>query len=135
MSQARWSISADPELRLRGGLTGLDYLASFEEYLHVLLVGLEKRKKHILALFREWDNEFFEATQDTGYGTTKRATAEANENLAEALNAIDEDEEESEEESDHQEEDGHDQQEHQGNGEESEQQGNSQAGDDSERRD
>lgn len=61
------------------------------------MAGLEANKKHIMELFREWDAEFFPATQDTGLGATKKTTNEGNTSFADALKEIDEDSEDSDE--------------------------------------
>ncbi|KAJ7096049.1 hypothetical protein C8R44DRAFT_537405, partial [Mycena epipterygia] len=56
---AVWTLSGDTALRDRGDKTNIDYDARFDEYLEILLVGLQDRSQSILKVFREWDHFLF----------------------------------------------------------------------------
>ncbi|KAJ7132507.1 hypothetical protein C8R44DRAFT_529853, partial [Mycena epipterygia] len=56
---AVWTLSGDTALRDRGDKTNIDYDARFDEYLEILLVGLQDGSQSILKVFREWDRFLF----------------------------------------------------------------------------
>lgn len=57
--QSRWALSADDFLQSVGNNTGINYARDFEEYLEILVRGLQKKKKSILNVFQEWDRVVF----------------------------------------------------------------------------
>ena len=57
--QSRWALSSDDFLQSVGNNTGINYARDFEEYLEILVRGLQKKKKSILNVFREWDRVVF----------------------------------------------------------------------------
>lgn len=75
--QARWAVSADPELREQGTVTGIEYSDLFDTYLEYLKHGLELEKPSVLKIFRVWDGIFFHATTDTGLGAKDKSSDEA----------------------------------------------------------
>jgi hypothetical protein len=58
-NQCRWALSSDEHLQSRGNNTGIDYGKDFEEYLELLITGLQQKKKSILNVFRVWDRVIF----------------------------------------------------------------------------
>ncbi|KAK6977814.1 hypothetical protein R3P38DRAFT_3471833 [Favolaschia claudopus] len=68
---AIWALSGDTNLRTPGDCTGIDYQERFEEYLEVLLTGLELKRKSILNVFREWDRVLF-PNAERGFGGSVR---------------------------------------------------------------
>ncbi|KAH9955793.1 hypothetical protein BGW80DRAFT_1188197, partial [Lactifluus volemus] len=59
---ARWALSSDVSLQEVGSSTGIRYFKDYEEYLTMLEVGLRRRKKSIVNIFREWDAKIFPDT-------------------------------------------------------------------------
>jgi len=56
---SRWALSSDDFLQSVGNNTGINYARDFEEYLEILVRGLQKKKRSILNVFREWDRVVF----------------------------------------------------------------------------
>jgi hypothetical protein len=79
---------------------GINYQDDYDHYLQLLIDRLDKHKKSILNVFREWDQTFFPATLDTGFSArSQTANDVAMVKALEMLNAgEDEIEDEGEEE-------------------------------------
>lgn len=75
---------------------GINYQDDYDHYLHLLIDGLDKCKKSILNVFQEWDETFFPATLETGFGARSRTANDAA--MAQALEMLNAGEEEVEEE-------------------------------------
>jgi hypothetical protein len=63
--QARWALSSDVSLQEMGSSTGIRYFKDYEEYLTMLETGLQRRKKTIVNIFREWDARIFPDTDSS----------------------------------------------------------------------
>lgn len=70
-------MSADPELREQGSVTGINYCDLFDDYLEYLKRGLRGKKRSIRKLFRFWDETFFPAPADTGLAAEEKPSDEA----------------------------------------------------------
>jgi hypothetical protein len=82
-----------------GTNTGIDYGKDFEQYLEILLIGLRKKKKSILNVFREWDRIIF-PNSDSGMVSHDQDTRDGNRKRAITMLEDDEDENEAEENGD-----------------------------------
>lgn len=78
-----------------GPNTGINYLRDFEEYLEILVTGLQKRKKSVLNVFREWEKVIFPNSDSSFVGEAQGTTS----GLKTAMEMLDADESESEGES------------------------------------
>lgn len=56
---ARWALSSDDALQEVGSNTGIRYFNDFEEYLTILVTGLQQRKKSVLNIIKQWDEKIF----------------------------------------------------------------------------
>lgn len=65
MIKARWALSSDISLQETGSSTGIRYFKDYEEYLTMLEIGLRRRKKTIVNIFREWDARIFPETDSS----------------------------------------------------------------------
>lgn len=52
-------MSSDDCLQAVGNNTGINYSKDFDEYLELLVLGLQKKKRSTLEVFREWDRLIF----------------------------------------------------------------------------
>ncbi|EGO19292.1 hypothetical protein SERLADRAFT_411786 [Serpula lacrymans var. lacrymans S7.9] len=59
---ARWALSPDECLKEKGNESGICWHDDFDNYLEYLLSGLQKQKKSVLNIFREWDQVLFPNT-------------------------------------------------------------------------
>ncbi|EGO25328.1 hypothetical protein SERLADRAFT_407760 [Serpula lacrymans var. lacrymans S7.9] len=59
---ARWALSPDECLKEKGNESGIRWHDDFDNYLEYLLSGLQKQKKSVLNIFREWDQVLFPNT-------------------------------------------------------------------------
>lgn len=59
-------MSPDGSFVEEGSESGMNYSEMADEFLKVLLEGLQMRKKSTLELFAEWDSIFFPRTKDQG---------------------------------------------------------------------
>ena len=75
-------MSADEFLVEEGAKTGLNYTELHNEYLKILLEGLEWRSKDTLELFAEWDNIFFPSTKDQGHSARAGLQVDSNRSFA-----------------------------------------------------
>ena len=94
LSQSRWALSADDCLQGVGANTGINYGRDFEEYLEILMTGLQKKKKSILNVFRQWDHVIFPNSDSSLVGNADKDTSRG---LKAALMMLEDDEEEEEE--------------------------------------
>ena len=77
--------------------TGINYGKDFEEYLEILMKGLQKKKKSVLNIFREWDRVIFpnsDSSLVSGVGQDQNAIS----GLKMALDMLEADEVEEEDE-------------------------------------
>jgi hypothetical protein len=87
---------ADDCLQAQGQKTGINYQDDYNRHLQLLIDGLDKHKESILNVFRVWDETFFPATLDTGFGAgSQTANDDA---MAQALKMLNAGEKEVEEE-------------------------------------
>ncbi|KAJ7199479.1 hypothetical protein GGX14DRAFT_373051, partial [Mycena pura] len=82
-----WALSPDTELRKKGAQSSLNYSKFHEEYLKYLLVGIHKRKKPVLEIFKIWDAELFPDT-DTSIAAGLTVDGEGEGDLDEALQEL-----------------------------------------------
>lgn len=78
-----------------GTNTGINYGKDFEEYLEILMKGLQKKKKSVLNVFREWDRVIFPNSDSSlvgGVGQDQHASS----GLKTALDMLEADEVEEE---------------------------------------
>lgn len=75
LSQSRWALSADDCLQSVGANTGINYGRDFEEYLEVLMTGLQKKKKSVLNIFRQWDQVIFPNSDSSLVGHADKDTS------------------------------------------------------------
>ncbi|KII90325.1 hypothetical protein PLICRDRAFT_52075 [Plicaturopsis crispa FD-325 SS-3] len=73
---ARWTLSADTELRMRGVSTGINYMDDFDHYLEMLTHGIHKNVKPVLQIFRTWDDVLFPGAT-TGIGVQAAPSIQA----------------------------------------------------------
>ncbi|EGO28575.1 hypothetical protein SERLADRAFT_406065 [Serpula lacrymans var. lacrymans S7.9] len=59
---ACWALSPDECLKEKGNESGIRWHDDFDNYLEYLLSGLQKQKKSVLNIFREWDQVLFPNT-------------------------------------------------------------------------
>ncbi|EGO02882.1 hypothetical protein SERLA73DRAFT_47655 [Serpula lacrymans var. lacrymans S7.3] len=62
LQKARWALSPDECLKEKGNESGIRWHDDFDNYLEYLLSGLQKQKKSVLNIFREWDQVLFPNT-------------------------------------------------------------------------
>ncbi|KAJ7199826.1 hypothetical protein GGX14DRAFT_401115 [Mycena pura] len=99
-----WTLSIDHELKKKGCQSSLNYKNLHKEYLNYLLVGVNKRKKPVLEIFKVWDAELFPDTETSlasaltgdgvGEGDLEKALAELDD--AESVPLVDDGEGEGE---------------------------------------
>lgn len=92
MPQARWALSADEILQSVGSNTGINYFADYEEYVHLLEMGLYRRKKTIINLFKEWDRLVF---PNTGSSLVGGSQSQESAGMKKAMALLDADDDES----------------------------------------
>ncbi len=51
-----------------GTNTGINYRNDFEEYLELLLKGIQRRKRSVLNVFKEWDRVLFPNSDSSAIG-------------------------------------------------------------------
>ena len=90
-------MSPDKCLLEEGDYTGLNYSEICDEYLKILLAGIDKRSKHTLELFEEWDKLFFPKTADQGVAaragfSTNSSSSAAARGANRAMERLDDDE-------------------------------------------
>ncbi|KZT29210.1 hypothetical protein NEOLEDRAFT_1057477 [Neolentinus lepideus HHB14362 ss-1] len=88
---ARWALSADEKFQSRGAITGINYKAAFEEYLHYLMTGLWNKKASVMNIFRVWDTTLF---PNTGSSLVHMQEDRSHDEFRSALEALDADEQE-----------------------------------------
>ena len=87
--QARWALSSDVSLQEVGNRTGIRYFQDYEEYLTLLESGLQRRKKTIINIFKEWDAKIFPETDSSLVGAKPSKGDRAN--LKVLMESIDDD--------------------------------------------
>lgn len=80
--QGFWAMSPDLDFVEDGSESGMNYSEMCDEFLKVLLNGLEMRSKHTLEVFAEWDSIFFPRTKDHGLSARAGLAVDANRSLA-----------------------------------------------------
>ncbi|KZV91995.1 hypothetical protein EXIGLDRAFT_836755 [Exidia glandulosa HHB12029] len=102
---ARWALSEDPMFTRFGGVTGIDWLADWNEYMLVIESALgtdDKRNRTARAsasnrtirkLFRSWDLDVFGSKNSPLGGDGEGGAAEREEELEDALKQAEEDDE------------------------------------------
>ncbi|EIW82544.1 hypothetical protein CONPUDRAFT_143513 [Coniophora puteana RWD-64-598 SS2] len=65
---ACFALSEDTNFVRNDGPTGIDWLEWQNQYLRVLIDGLEKEREPILRVFKTWDMVFYPGTADRGLG-------------------------------------------------------------------
>ncbi|KAL1717145.1 hypothetical protein EV715DRAFT_264865 [Schizophyllum commune] len=87
---ARWVLSSDENLQKVGQRTKINYMDVYEEYLEKLVLGLERKQKSILNVFRTWDAEFFPYSSNSAgaaNGPDRAEAAEQSRRVADILAA------------------------------------------------
>ncbi|PPQ93016.1 hypothetical protein CVT25_006096 [Psilocybe cyanescens] len=56
---SRWALSSDDFLQSVGTNTSINYEKDFAEYLEILVIGLQEKRKSVFNVFREWDQIVF----------------------------------------------------------------------------
>ena len=95
-SQARWAISPDEQFRPVGVQSTINWAAEFHFYLRWLTDGLNKRKESVLNIFRVWDKALFPTyavQHDNACGNATTSLNRGAHSMQEALDALEEDEE------------------------------------------
>jgi hypothetical protein len=73
--QARWGLSSDVSFQEVGSSTGIRYFQDYEEYFTILEIGLRRRKKTIINIFKEWDANIFPDTDSSLAGVKSNDTS------------------------------------------------------------
>lgn len=61
--QAIWCLSGDDSLQQRGAMTGIDYMAVYEDYLKLITIGLHRNKAEFINIIQQWDETVFPGTE------------------------------------------------------------------------